>query len=190
MSLVLDLIFPRRCYLCHQIGTYLCPNHQFHLQSINNFSTGPLESSLSLFRYRGPIRQMIIDLKYHFVSDLAPTLSSLASQSISAYFPQLLSYWRHHRYYLVPLPLHPRRLNWRGFNQAEIIGRLIASQLHLKYAQILTCHQNTFSSIPNPPDNILLFADITTPSTFKSAAATLRQLETKSVWALSLTGHR
>jgi len=33
---------------------------------------------------------------------------------------------------IIPIPLHPRRERWRGFNQAELIAREIADYLHLE----------------------------------------------------------
>ncbi len=40
---------------------------------------------------------------------------------------------------LVPVPLHPRRERFRGFNQAALLARLVADQLGLEVAEGLAC---------------------------------------------------
>jgi len=45
--------------------------------------------------------------------------------------------------YLVPVPLHFFRQNWRGFNQAEEIAKIVGGRLKVKTADILRRKRNT-----------------------------------------------
>ncbi|MEK7138752.1 MAG: phosphoribosyltransferase family protein, partial [Patescibacteria group bacterium] len=63
--------------------------------------------------------------KYEFITDLANPLSvilekfvrKLASKGINIFEDNPL---------VVPVPLHKRRLNWRGFNQAQLLAETVA----------------------------------------------------------------
>ncbi len=61
-------------------------------------------------------------LKYKFVKKLAAPLSQIMIEKLrksSLPIPDLI----------IPVPLHPYRLRWRGFNQSELLAQEIASQL-------------------------------------------------------------
>lgn len=201
MSLLLDLIFPRP----YNSSDYY---HSVTLNSVKHFPRSSLSDSLSVFRYTGIIRQTLIDIKYNFVSDACHSLGSFTSQQLLKSFPNIVHYWQKHQFSLVPIPLHSHRLNWRGFNQAEILGQLIANQLGLSYSPLLTrgrytppqvsLHdkslrsrnlKNVFSTINDPPSTILLFDDVaTTYSTLRSAATVLSRSGATNIFGLTIAG--
>jgi ComF family protein len=82
---------------------------------------------MSFFRYKGPVRQAIKLLKYKFVSDLTEEFISLIP------FSSLHSTMKQYSNVaiLIPIPLHPSRLRFRGFNQAEVLGKLLAERLNI-----------------------------------------------------------
>jgi predicted amidophosphoribosyltransferase len=60
--------------------------------------------------------------KYNFVEDLHVPLGRLLVKTIlknNMPLPDLI----------VPVPLHPRRLRWRGFNQAELLANYVSENL-------------------------------------------------------------
>lgn len=211
MSFLLDLLFPKTCFGCGQVGQYFCPKclskityHQPKYSS--NF---PKEGSLSLFRYHGPIRQAIQSLKFEFVTDLADELSSIFSQKIISQYPHLLKYWQENNFIITPIPLHYRRFLWRGFNQSEIVGQLIAQKLNLNFSnQIIFRHRHTFTqshfknhlqrqkNLKNAftpilplPQNIILFDDVATSfSTLNSACDSIKSFGLNHCWFLTLAG--
>lgn len=108
---------------------------------------------------------------------------------------------------VVPIPLAPRRQRWRGYNQAALLGQLIAPKLHLPYDEGLKKIKNTraqaklkaeerksnlsqafiWTGKPLHGEAILLIDDIaTTGSTLNEAARTLKQQGAGPVWALVL----
>jgi len=210
VSLLLDLLFPRRCYSCGQSGTYLCPSCSSGLtpDPFDPHPPSPLAGRLSLFPYQAAVRSLILDLKYSFVSDLVPTLADLACGSLQHHFPHILKYWQENAFSLVPLPLHPFRQNWRGFNQTTLLGKFMAEKLELTYLDILIRAKFTASQtqVPKPkrPQNVsqafklssdfthkqgsanfILFDDVyTTGSTMVSAALSFPP--GSNLWALTL----
>jgi len=215
MSLVLDFIFPKNCYGCRRDGFYLCPQCASRLPVNSVYyskSEGPLESCLSLFPYRGCLKRLITDLKYSLVSDLASDLSAAAANQLKLNFPHLLDYWQKNHYLMVPIPLHPRRQNWRGFNQAELLARQLAALLSLEYTSDLLCRwrQTSSQALTKPslartvnvagsfalnlppgqllPANIILVDDVATTRSTLSAAAALFSHPQASVWGLTLAG--
>jgi len=68
-----------------------------------------------VFRFDGVARRAIIELKYHNLRAIAPTLSAyldarLRDEDVA---PELI----------VPVPLHPKRLRHRGYNQSALLAR-------------------------------------------------------------------
>lgn len=68
----------------------------------------------------GPARSLIIELKYHRGRHLLGDCESLFRRS-----PQVLDHARGAR--LVPVPLHPRKLRERGYNQSLLLAERLAA---------------------------------------------------------------
>jgi len=212
MAIILDLIFPKKCASCGQVGEYLCPKCQ---QNIPILSIKPPKSgfdgSLSFFKYNLAIKSLITDLKYNFVTDNADILVSIMVKELKDNFPNLLKYWRQNDFILIPIPLHLSRLNWRGFNQSELLSAKLAKKLKLKFSNhILLRHKSThaqarltksidrinnvvniFSLNPISGNlnnkNFILFDDVTTTqSTLNSAQSALKILSPSQCWSLTL----
>jgi len=152
-TLVLDIIFPIECIGCGQENIWLCDDclstipinqvnkcvvckrisengqthqecqHKTYLDGV--IIACPWENKL--------LQDTIHKFKYNFIQNLSYPLGQLLinklqdlsiSNIIRGYSP---IYSR-----IIPIPLHPRRLRWRGFNQAELIANLIADDLNLK----------------------------------------------------------
>ncbi len=211
MSLILDLIFPKKCYICGQFGHYICPGcyPSLNPNSIIDTPDSVFEGRLSLFPYKDAVQSIIHDLKYNYVTDLLPDLACLINYHLHASFPHLLSYWSDHKFKIVPIPLHPRRQNWRGFNQSEALARQLllftkipvltdliqkkdntSPQAQLNRSTRST-NPHSFSLSPGNsirPQNIILFDDVyTTGSTIKSAAACLHP-HVSNIWVFTLAG--
>lgn len=213
VSLILDLIFPKTCYGCGQKGDYLCPKCQKHISILNTHPPqNGFDGGLSLFHYNSTIKSAIIDLKYNFVSDNANRLAAFMVKTLKSNFPNLIKYWQQNKFILIPIPLYHSRQNWRGFNQSEILGQLLAKKLSLNFSnQILIRHRhshiqahlkttkertqnvaNIFSLNQKIGDikhkNFILFDDVsTTQSTLISAKNTLKFLSPNQCWYLTLS---
>ena len=111
---------------------------------------------------------------------------------------------------MVPVVLHPRRRNWRGFDQAVLLSRCLARladlpcreqilvrskdtapQIGLTPTQRRTNMKDAFA-VPEPEavagESLLLIDDVyTTGSTLNEAAKVLHRAGAESVWALTIT---
>jgi ComF family protein len=195
VSLIADILYPQLTY------------DLTNLQVKTIYQLDGFDGALSLFPYHPPIKDIITDIKYNFITDIIPNLVNLATTSLINHFPNLLNYWQDKNFVLIPVPLHEFRQNWRGFNQSELIGSHLASTLHLQYNNLLVTrthisvsqvslpdkqlrlhNENTsFTLNASPPQNIILFDDvITTGSTIKSLASIFPK--NSCLWALSIAG--
>lgn len=219
---LLDFLFPPRCLGCNQFGTYLCPectnlfkplsNHICPVCTKGSFlgathphclSATSLDGLISTFPYTGTAKRAILKFKYQFVSSLTKTLSELMT-SFTDFTPIQKNSWL-----IVPVPLHVKRLRWRGFNQAELLAKSLAAYTHWPYAPgllkrtrhttpqmslrrsaRLTNLQGAFAaneSLVPSRQPLLLVDDVwTTGSTLKECTKVLKQHGATTVWAITL----
>jgi len=165
-SWLLDLLFPRLCLGC---GILLSDNNESHVCSAclagikmkNDFACAFCNSPVvagttcpfcradhfldRLFvatSYENPLVEKIIKtMKYRFVRSLADDMAGLMAKYLERRFLLGFNIDRDSTV-IVPVPLHRRRLNWRGFNQAEIIGNGIGSYLKLNSQNLLVRIRN------------------------------------------------
>ncbi|MBL8031166.1 MAG: ComF family protein [Candidatus Doudnabacteria bacterium] len=163
-----------------------------------------LDQVLSLYDYKNVrVSELIIAGKYKFIpdafSEVAPGLSRLVTQYTDLDNTQTL---------ITPLPLHRYRQRWRGFNQAAILARRMATDLKVPYAEVLLRHRQTKTqkdlqkadrltnvancfSLATQADvhkkTVLLVDDVTTSgSTLSEAAKILKQHGTSQVIGITL----
>jgi ComF family protein len=68
------------------------------------------------------IKKAVSLFKYRFVSDLCVPLGKIIEKKLirsSLNLPDII----------IPVPLHPKRLRWRGFNQSEMLANFISKNL-------------------------------------------------------------
>jgi ComF family protein len=115
----LDLMFPIHCLGCNKEGSHLCDDcvdsipleisqtrtqYVDHLYSATNFDHPLLNRALKEFKYR-------------FVKDLSQPLAKIIKRMLrenNLVFNYFIA---------IPVPLSKKRINWRGFNQAELIAK-------------------------------------------------------------------
>lgn len=217
----LSFLFPKKCVCCQRIGEYLCSDclnafypsiqlycpvcrrpsadGQTHPQCLNSHQ---IDGLVSCFQYKGVIKKLIAKYKYKFVSDLNQTVTELFISEIKS------AILFDHEWTIIPVPLHPSRLRWRGYNQAELLAtslsrewsmplntrllfrsRLTSSQMTLSATQRKQNLNNAFQIHPHSsiPSSILLVDDVaTTCSTLIECAKVLKQAGAGTVWGLTL----
>lgn len=198
---LLDLIFPKKCLECGKVGKYICDN------CIKKITPARCEgNNYSIFKYEGVTRKVIISLKYKFSFDVADELVEKLVLEIKK------SNFKLNDIILVPIPLHYKRENWRGFNQSELIGEKLAKEMNWKYIpdllirQIQTVPQvglkglarrqnlsgvfiinQKYSSLLTVHDSLLLFDDVyTTGSTINEAKKVLEKEGFKKIYSLTI----
>ena len=120
---LLDLIFPRRCETCRQASQEsLCPTcfNQIKLMK-------PHMGIYSAAAYEGVLREAIHRFKFNKRKNLAEPLAILSVQ----YLSRLPDFDKNAVDLIVPVPLHKQRLHDRGYNQVELIVRIIGKYLEI-----------------------------------------------------------
>ncbi len=125
----LDLIFPIECIGCKKEKNYLC-NECFDSipLEILDTSTQYLDGLYSAASFNHPLLNKVIkEFKYRFVKSLVQPLSEITIKMIKQQKLNLFSP------IVVPVPLSRKRLNWRGFNQAELIAKYITQYFNWEF---------------------------------------------------------
>lgn len=225
---LLDLLFPKRCVGCSELGLYFCQDcikdikqtelvcpfcernsigGAVHPVCIRKFG---LDGLWSLGVYEAPLKNAISKLKYRWVRELAASLVDILIDYFARRQPLFLDQIKKDRgknWIITGVPLHWTRKNWRGFNQAELLAKLISKKIGLEYQDLLKRVKNTRPQVgqeaskrrenikgafllPVPstlPPNILLIDDVwTTGATLKECCYILKKGGAKKVWALTL----
>jgi len=139
------LIFPRLCLACREPlvtgENHLCtgcraelPYTDFHLLPPDQNPLGrrfwgklPVRHALSYLRFvrHGRVQHLLHELKYQGQRDVGTALGQLYGAELHA------AGFAHDFDLIVPVPLHPRKLAKRGYNQAAAFANGLAAGLHL-----------------------------------------------------------
>ena len=135
---ILDLVFPKICIGCMKEGDFLCQSCFKKILAKKNKQYCPncrrpnvigafcgdccscgfyFDQLLSYGVYKNDLlKNLIIKFKYKFIKELSELLSFLLFKTLTHYkidFQKML---------IVPVPLHKKRLNYRGYNQAGVLA--------------------------------------------------------------------
>ena len=163
----LDVLFPPRCAVCngHQLrcgGNAICLGcrervrwveepvcficgMELYAQSTANpicgeclKKTPPFEYARSLFYYSDEIRTLVSSLKYKRDTSVLPAIDELVREcDLSAY---------NACDYIVPVPVHKKRLQQRGFNQALLLAKICFGRSDTRIRS--TILQRTRNTVP------------------------------------------
>lgn len=217
----LNFLFPQWCLGCGREGSFICPSCRNSLSRV----TPPLcprcgrpqpsgilcptcvswpakiDGIRSPFRFDGIMRQAIYQLKYRNLRALAVTLSPLLKDYLVANPIPAEA--------LVPVPLHPKRLRERGYNQSSLLARELGKLTGLAVADDCLIRQRhappqaRTSTVDERQSNVanaftccdqrlqdkqvLLIDDVSTSgATLDACAAALKASGAASVWGLAV----
>ena len=204
---LLNLLFPPFCSGCGKPFTVMCDacyeKLDFNFGQISlNLSSVYLDNLQAALNYQGPIKSLIKEMKYLSVKPNAHWAGVLLYNTVN--WPEVDI--------VTSVPLHPKRLKERGFNQAKEIARVFSQLAKLKYQDLLirqvnTPHQASFKSkrkrlkaldkVFKLSDDInaskvkgktILIIDdvVTTGTTLNQCAKVLKASGTKKVYGLAV----
>jgi ComF family protein len=125
VALVGELVAPTRCVACEQ---HVSPRVLFCSTCAVSVlaATGTEPASHAVFEYGGAVATAIVRFKYAGRSDLGARFSAIMAAAAALVAPEVDL--------VVPVPLHPRRLVERGFDQAALLAAPIARRLGIPHA--------------------------------------------------------
>jgi ComF family protein len=221
-----DLLFPKFCLGCGKWGTYICSTCAIKLHPLSYLKcpecerpaidgkthprclhTYGLDGIVSFFSYTSVIKQAIKTMKYRFAYAVCEDVLTIISQGQIERIRKLLNITN--QTVFIPIPLHPNRLRWRGFNQAEIITRLLVKriggvvkndvlvriketvpQVDMKNREARLVNMHHVFKVKKDVDmikTVVLVDDVfTTGATLRSAAAALKHAGVKFVWGMTI----
>ncbi|HAT74114.1 MAG: Phosphoribosyltransferase [Candidatus Moranbacteria bacterium GW2011_GWF2_36_839] len=149
-SFILDTLFPIHCLYCQKYGAWVCqecvqkipllldqvcpycektisPNGRICPKCKDKFlaknEIWPLDFLIVSAKYeKNGLSRLVHCFKYNFIPDLGEILAKIMCEAIVFHNSPLPDF-------IIPIPLHPRRQRWRGFNQSEILAQYISQNL-------------------------------------------------------------
>ncbi len=216
----LDLLLPLRCLGCGREGDLICPSCRQSLPGIRlplcqrcgatvsegnlchscvNYSL-TIDGIRSLFLFQGTARQAILQLKYRHLKAIAAPLGQLLAEYLGSHPLK--------GEVIIPVPLHPKRLRERGYNQASLLAKELGKLVDLPVVEdtvtrvrdalpqartgsaierrrnvqdAFVCHQGLEGR------QILLVDDVcTTGATLDACASALKAAGASYVWGLTV----
>jgi len=139
---LLDLIFPPRCEVCRQQSEQaLCA---ICFNQIKFMKPGLGVYSVAV--YDGVLKEALHRFKFKNRKNLAEPLGIL----LVKYLSHLPSFSWDEIDYLVPVPLHPRRERKRGFNQVELLAKVLSHYCGKSVARALVRIRDTHPQFDLP----------------------------------------
>jgi ComF family protein len=118
---VFDVIVPVRCALCGFHGAHVCAPCRQRLSGapiVIRPAAAGVPPVVALGAYKGSLRAGVLGLKFRKRTAAARELGALLARKLPKDIDAI-----------VTVPLHPRRLRERGFNQADAIALGVAREL-------------------------------------------------------------
>lgn len=148
----LDLIFPKECLGCGCEKTLLCQKcfssiklrptqsclackketnfGKFCTHCVSNYD---LNGVFIASHYEQKIiNKLIKSFKYYFVKELYQDLGKIFILFLNELFDKKEQKINFQKSLIMPVPLSAYRKRWRGFNQSEILARLVAENFNLE----------------------------------------------------------
>lgn len=149
-----DLFFPKHCFSCSALGSYICLDCQAKLEYVKKdrclycgqgsylgFShpncqpNNGVDGYLSIFNYNRVLKQILKNIKYRLVKEGFNELFQVIKfKEVERFFflkEEIQSA------ILVPIPLYSSRFNQRGFNQSEVLAQFFSRHLELPIEDVL-----------------------------------------------------
>jgi ComF family protein len=205
-----DLLFPLFCAECGREGEWWCRSC-LEKNEINYFNHNKVVTCLDgvtaffVYNEEAPSGKLIRLFKYQFALEIGSVWERIISSS--NWCPTQL-FNTAEPAVIMPIPLHPRRLRERGYNQAELIAKIIAKNTNLSVSAAalqrikytgqqakLTAEERSKNlegafvwTLPyQPPDNVILVDDVyTTGATMNECASILKRAGARRVWGVVL----
>jgi len=136
----LDRLPKECCHICSQ----QLPSATSDFLSCENCAGRKLHfiAGISLFRYRGLLRELLAQFKYAGDQSLKKVMGEILSLTLQDHRLNGLSFEA-----IIPVPLHPHREREREFNQARLLAEELASRLAFPMKDLLRRIKPTLTQV-------------------------------------------
>ena len=128
------MIYPQICGICGKIDpNSLCKKckkkieNQLDISIIKNVEDKYFDELMSIFKYEGMVRKLILNYKFNEKSYMYMTFVNLLLKD-KKIFENIKNYDT-----IIPVPISKKRQKERGYNQCELIAKEIAKKIKLEY---------------------------------------------------------
>ncbi len=128
---ILELIYPKTCGMCENISkSYLCNKCKLKLRRILKLNTTQYKDTYFnlhtyLFKYEGGIRDKLLKYKFRDYSYLYKFFSEIIINNCNL---------KNNYDIILPVPIHRKRKQKRGYNQSELIAKEVAKNTNIEYS--------------------------------------------------------
>ena len=125
---LINILYPKQCEFCGKLNTDLicdkCYNKLNSIAKIDKYRYKNFKEHLYIFKYEGKIRNLIIDYKFNDKAYLYELFVKIIIKNKKI--------CRKIKKYdiIIPVPIHSKRKNERGYNQSELVANKIARNLN------------------------------------------------------------
>ena len=162
---LLELIYPNICGICEQIDkNSLCENCKLELEKdiigrIDNYDKNAskfFNKHGYIFKYSGQIRKLLIDYKFNNKAYMYKTFSQIIVNNSN-----IINFIKDYEI-IIPIPIHRKRFNNRGYNQSELLAKEICKYLkntNFRNDILVKIKNNTAQSTLNKAERVLNVKD-------------------------------
>lgn len=133
INILFQVAYPNKCIFCGDLGTekektaFICEDCQELLEDYRYFN-GDSKDFIFIFKYQGIIRFMLHRFKFHYHPEYGNAIADIIAKELAR--ADLLGFLYSYDY-IVPVPIHPKKLKNRGFNQVTIIAEVLAELINI-----------------------------------------------------------
>lgn len=124
---ILDLLYPKQCIICGKFNEdFICNKcyKQFEKQPIiQEYSDKNFKEHMYIFKYENTIRNLILDYKFNDKAYIYEFFTKIILKN-KKICRKLKSYD-----IIIPVPIHKKREQERGYNQSSLIAKKIAKEI-------------------------------------------------------------
>ena len=159
-NFLLDLLFPKFCVSCSKFDTFFCEKcfkkvKTFKREIKLDLKANYLDKVFAAAYYEKPTDLLIHEMKYQGVKDIGITCARMMHFLLKIPKADLITF----------VPLHKKRLQERGFNQAEVIAQELSRLTKIPCQKLLirTKHNKPQASISSRNKRLVSMKDVFFP---------------------------
>lgn len=128
LNKIINELYPKQCIICGKLySNEICTKCYKTLEILaksEKYKNKSFNEHIYLFKYEGKIRKLIIDYKFNDKAYLSNFFTKIIIKN-EKICRKIKSYD-----IIIPVPIHKKRKNERGYNQSELIAKKIAKNIN------------------------------------------------------------